>query len=61
MAETGTEGMAKTGATGAAREVAVGIFVSTATPGSSKVSAIKRRDMQNKGRSQRRGDTNIYA
>ena len=50
MAETGTEGMAETSAIGVAREVAVGISVSTATPGSSKVFAIRRMDMQNKGR-----------
>ena len=48
--ETGTEGMAETNAIGVAREVAVGISVSTATPGSSKVFAIRRTDMQNKGR-----------
>ena len=50
MAETGTEGMAETSTIGVAREVAVGISVSTATPGSSKVFAIRRMDMQNKGR-----------
>ena len=42
--------MAETSAIGVAREVAVGISVSTATPGSSKVFAIRRMDMQNKGR-----------
>ena len=50
MAETGTEGMAETSAIGVAREVVVGISVSTVTPGSSKVFAIRRMDMQNKGR-----------
>ena len=48
--ETGAENTAKTSATGVAGEVAVGIFVSVATPGSSKVSAIREMDMQNKGR-----------
>ena len=52
MAETSTEGIVETGAIGAAREVAVGIFVSAATLGSSKVFAIRRMDMQNKGRPQ---------
>ena len=52
MAETGAKGMAETGATGATREVAVGISVFTATPSSLKVSAVRGRDMQNKGRPQ---------
>ena len=60
MVETGAEGMAEMGATGAAREVVVGISVFAATSGSSKVSAIRGRDMQNKGRPQQRGDTNTY-
>ena len=50
MAKTGTEGMAEMSAIGAGREVAVGISVSIATPGFSKVFAIRRMDMQNKGR-----------
>ena len=49
-AKTGAEGMAKTSAAGAAREVAVGIAVSVATSGSSKVSAIRRIDIQNEWR-----------
>ena len=60
MAETGAKGMVETGVTGATREVVVGISVSAATPGSSKVSAVKGRDMQNKGRSQQRGDIDTY-
>ena len=60
MIEIGAESMAKMGATGAAGEVVVGIFVSATTPGSSKVSTIRRMDMQNKGRPQQRSDTNIY-
>ena len=60
MAETGAEGMAETGVTGATGEVAVGIFVSAATPGSSKVAAVRGRDMQNKGRPQQRGDIDTY-
>ena len=50
MVETGVENMAETGVTGAAGEVAVGISVFVATLGSSKVSAIRGMDMQNKGR-----------
>ena len=60
MVEIGAEGMVEMGATGAAREVVVGIFVFAATPGSSKVSAVRGRDMQNKGRMQQRGDTDTY-
>ena len=60
-AETGAEGMAETGATGATGEVVVGISVSVATPGSSKVSAIKGMDIQNKGRPQQRvTQTHMY-
>lgn len=59
-AETGAEGMAKIGVTSAAGEVVVGISVSTATPDSSKVSAIRGMDMQNKGRPQQRGDIDTY-
>ena len=58
-AETGAENMAETGATGVAGEVAVGIFVSATTLGSSKVSAIRGIDMQNKGRTHQRV-TQIY-
>ena len=58
--EIGAESMAETCATGAAGEVATGISVSAATPGSSKVSTIRRMDMQNKGRPQQRSDTDIY-
>ena len=58
--ETGAENTAKTGATRAAGEVVVGIFVSAATPSCSKVSAIRGIDIQNKGRLPQRGDTNIY-
>ena len=50
MAKIGAKGMAEMGATGATREVAVCIFVFAATPGSSKVSTVRGRDMQNKGR-----------
>ena len=50
VAETSAVNMAKTSTAGVAREVAVGISVSTATPGSSNVFAIRRMDMQNKGR-----------
>ena len=57
--ETSVENMAKTAATGAAGEVAVGIFVSATTLGSSKVSAIRGIDMQNKGRPHQRV-TQIY-
>ena len=56
----GAESMAEMCATGAAGEVAKGISVSAATPGSSKVSTIRRMDMQNKGRPQQRSDTDIY-
>ena len=59
MAETGAENMAKISAISAAIEVAVGIFVSSTTPGSSKVSVIREIDMKDKGRPQQRGDTNI--
>ena len=57
---TGVVGMAETGATGATGEVAVGISVSVATPGSSKVTVVRGRDMQNKGRPQQRGDVDTY-
>ena len=60
MAKIGAKGMAEMGATGATREVAVGISVSAATPGSLKVSAVRGRDMQNKGRPQQRGDIDTY-
>jgi len=56
--ETGVEGMVETGAT--VGEVVVGISVSAATPYSSKVSAIRGMDMQNKGRPQQRGDIDTY-
>ena len=59
VTEIGAENMAETGATRAAGEVAVGIFVSVVTPGSSKVSVIREMDMQDKGKPQQRGDTNI--
>ena len=60
IAETSAKGMAEMGAIGAAGEAAIGISVSTATPGSPKVSAIKGMDKQNKGRPQQRGDTDTY-
>lgn len=55
MAETGTikatktstVGTAEMGATSVAREAAVGIAMSTTTSGSSRISVIKRTDMQN--------------
>ena len=59
-AEISAENMAKTGATGVARKVAVGISVSTATPGSLKVSAIRGMDTQDKGRPQQKGVTQIH-
>jgi len=59
IAETSAKGMVKMGAIGAVG-AAIGIFVSTATPGSPKVSAIKGMDKQNKGRPQQRGDTDTY-
>ena len=52
--ETSVENMAKTGATGAAGEMAMGIFVSATTLGSLKVFAIRGIDMQNKGRPHQR-------
>ena len=58
-AETGAENMAETGATSVAGEVVVGIFVFATTLGSSKVSAIRGIDMQNKGRTHQRV-TQIY-
>ena len=59
-AETGAEGMAETGDTSTAGEVVVGIYVSVATPGSLKVSAIRGMDMQSEGRPQQRGDTDTF-
>ena len=59
-AETSAENTIETGAIGPAGEVAVGISVSAATPGSSKVSTIRGIDMQNKRRLHQRGDTDIY-
>ena len=50
MAETDTVGTAETGVTCVVGEVAIGISVSAATPGSSRVPAIRRMDMQNKGK-----------
>ena len=50
MAETGAEGMTETGDTSTAGEVVVGIYVSVATPGSLKVSAIRGMNMQSEGR-----------
>ena len=58
--ETIAENVVKTGATGAARGVAIGISVFAATLGSSKVSVIKGMDMQNEGRPQQRGDTHTH-
>jgi len=49
-AKTSAEGMAKTSAVGAEGEVVVGIAVSAATSGSSKVSVIRRIDIQNEWR-----------
>ena len=49
-AEIGAEGTTRIGDTGAAGEVVVGISMFAATPGSSKVSAIRGMDMQNEGR-----------
>ena len=57
--ETGAENMAETSAISAVIEVAVGIFVSSTTLGSSKVSVIRQMDMKDNGRPQQRGDTNI--
>ena len=59
-AETGAEGMAEIGDTSTAGEVVVGIYVSVATPGSLKVSAIRGMDMQSEGRPQQRGDTDTF-
>ena len=59
MIEIGAESMVETKVVASAREVAVGIFVSSTTPGSSKVSVIREIDMKDKGRPQQRGDTNI--
>ena len=59
--ETSAVGMAETGAMGVAGGAAVGIPVSAIAPGSSRVSAIRERNMQNEGRLQQRGDINIYA
>ena len=56
----GAKSMVETSATSAVGEVVVGISVSAVTPGSSKVFAIRRMDMQNKGRPQQSCDTNIY-
>ena len=58
--ETDAEGMAKTGDTSTAGEVVIGIYVSVATPGSLKVSAIRGMDMQSEGRLQQRGDTDTF-
>ena len=58
--ETGAENTAKTGATRAAGEVVVGISVSTTTPGSLKVSAIRGMDTQDKRRPQQKGVTQIH-
>ena len=58
--EIGAKSIAETSATSAAGEVVVGISMSSVTPDSSKVFAIGRMDMQNKGRPQQRSDTNIY-
>ena len=55
-----TETEAKMGATGVARKVAVGISVSTTTPGSLKVSAIRGMDTQDKRRPQQKGVTQIH-
>lgn len=46
MAETGAEGTVEMGATSTTGQVTAGIVVSVATTGSSKVSAIKRTDIQ---------------
>ena len=59
-AETDAEGMAKTGDTSTVGEVVIGIYVSVATPGSLKVSAIRGMDMQSEGRLQQRGDTDTF-
>ena len=50
ISETGVEGIVETGAVGAARGVIVGIVVSVATFSSSKVSVIRRIDIQNEWR-----------
>lgn len=47
MAELGAEGMVEIGTAGVAGGMTIGIAVSTATSGLSKVFAIKRIDMQN--------------
>ena len=47
IAETDAEGIAKTGAAGAAGGVTVGIAIPAGTSGSSKVSLIRRIDIQN--------------
>ena len=49
-AETGAEGMVETGAASAVGEVVVGIAVFVATSDSSKVSVIRRIDIQNEWR-----------
>ena len=50
IAKTGAEGIAETGAIGAAGEMAIGIYVFVATSDSSKVSMIRRIDIQNEWR-----------
>ena len=50
IAETDAEGVVEAGAIGAAGEVAVGIYVFVATSDSSKVSMIRRIDIQNEWR-----------
>ena len=60
VTETGVEIMAETGVTGVAGEVAVGISMFAATPGSSKVFAIRGMDTQDKGRPQQKGVTQIH-
>ena len=50
IAETGAEGVAETGAVGATGGVTVGIAMPVATSGFSKVSVIRRIDIQNEWR-----------